>query len=1349
MKPFRKQITSGGKAYNSLRIGDQVPPNSVNLAYIYNKELDPEENIQIIGSTASDVIVDPNDNLILMWTDENGVLYQRDDHGNLSSPYVHSDSFSLSNKFFKNVDITEDDAYNYKYYLKGYHVDAISGLDGESGPPFTNRTPSITVSLENGEMTPGLKYRIYLKKVADIYRQTTGGPIAVNKAIYQVLLYTNFTSDLINTFTVRYNKASVTNSNNYYYLNSQENSFSETINGISIFLPRDVNDMINETPYHSDTDFYDIAHTSNGYKITVPNFRSQADGRVRQSFYWKIQCTSNGNTVESQWMNNEVINEINSTAKFLSTMTVSEILRKYDSSFPNINPGSNPAAPAVIFFYGQADDSGRITSSAQSSTTPRVDSPFAVGELRFFIDANDKVRAYTTNPDNSQVTEGNGASIQSLAIPCNVKLQAYVMQSEQTFSWNATAFGSGYDTSGSYNDHTWVIYYYNANGDTHIATETHWENENRDDDNNDYAMNYRGKFYFDNRGKFSGKSYYGVATAYYWVPYDVRTSLRTEWGGVYTTNCFLCFVNDTCVYAYNKPNNDANKVSFTLKAGWNKLQFQNKSYIYTDIYGTHDGNPVYVEFHKSLSNILHDAGIPYAMNSSMPNYKYWSNVYSGSGTVTDAAPTYTFSTSIPLSDVPSWVDRSTLHWAIRQDGHYVAISGLGDGGSFTDWADGVNMGFTARIGDGLGTPRLVGESEQHEVFVTDEVQTENNPVVVGRLLDLMHEAGVNDPVNGSKTYDKLFFRLACSDKRINLRFSDNFSYFTSEEEPVAGFLDSNIFPSVFRKNISNIAETNIVAWTNSSSGSSLSYPFVVRMNSNRGFYVAPPAVSKSDSDNWYIRIHNANVLKRVTIPAANDPGYQTIVDNYPSLLGQSGTVVTLGYSLAEFDRQIFSAKPIVDVSREEAEILDSYTIKVSRTPICLFKPIVVEGNTVKDVQAIKGEIKLTDPIPGSITKIYVSYSYSEEWVSYSGFFDGKLTSDFRDAGTVAGAKFWHLDLNPAPHHTCLSTDIGIPGHKSLSEYSENDPYISVEDAAHRVRKVVPTNSLVGVPIYVYLYPRTVMIGNAKVKNKYDETDARTTIYHTTIQSVLDDPFALCLGKVYIQPNSSLKDMVVIDTRTRGGGLSESISKTIISQVNPEASYYWDIGYWDGQPYQENGVVFFRLPKEILKKFGGRFTDGEVKEIVKKHLALGVLPQIEYSDMDYSTVKVPDITNLRPIAEDDGGVTVYWDASPYVPMYKIMRNGEDLGFAYPNGSTVGIFEDPNGKYGDSYYVRGQAKSIDGMLYGKPATEIALYERWDEFKGKDEANAYQDDEIVGDSRDRGGNFLKKTSSDPEYV
>ena len=271
-------------------------------------------------------------------------------------------------------------------------------------------------------------------------------------------------------------------------------------------------------------------------------------------------------------------------------------------------------------------------------------------------------------------------------------------------------------------------------------------------------------------------------------------------------------------------------------------------------------------------------------------------------------------------------------------------------------------------------------------------------------------------------------------------------------------------------------------------------------------------------------------------------------------------------------------------------MVDSTTLQLRHTNIWVPNYQGVDPN---DYIKIKGkDIKVAsfDSISGLVyldshvypnDDISVSYTYLDYDVEYQGFLSNK-------------GRFYYLDLNPGPHHSlACQPPLVIPGY--------HDDFSAEPEDVH-------TRQYIGTAILIYLRPHSVYIGDQKVYS------SQQTIYHTTMteaELLAKDPLALPLGRIYVVPNSSMRDLVLMDARRRGGGLSELVPQEAIKELGPEAESYWDIGYWDGMPYQANGVIVLRLPKSLLRENGGRFTENEVRGILKKHMAFGVLPILEF------------------------------------------------------------------------------------------------------------------------------------------
>lgn len=149
---------------------------------------------------------------------------------------------------------------------------------------------------------------------------------------------------------------------------------------------------------------------------------------------------------------------------------------------------------------------------------------------------------------------------------------------------------------------------------------------------------------------------------------------------------------------------------------------------------------------------------------------------------------------------------------------------------------------------------------------------------------------------------------------------------------------------------------------------------------------------------------------------------------------------------------------------------------------------------------------------------------------------------------------------------------------------------------------------------IYDIEQDTVIGKVVLENKQ-------TLYHQIDNAVPERDHDIYIGSVYIRQNTSLQSTILIDSRTRGGGVLDSIRDSLRKELEPESDYYLDIGYYDGEPYQENGVIIVRLDNSLLQEFGGRFTQGDIETKVKRWLGLGVYPIIEYVD-SYSKKDMP-------------------------------------------------------------------------------------------------------------------------------
>ena len=329
--------------------------------------------------------------------------------------------------------------------------------------------------------------------------------------------------------------------------------------------------------------------------------------------------------------------------------------------------------------------------------------------------------------------------------------------------------------------------------------------------------------------------------------------------------------------------------------------------------------------------------------------------------------------------------------------------------------------------------------------------------------------------------------------------------------------------------------------------------------------------------------------------------------HYSQILDQYGTHIKVCYTMPEYDTQHYSEKygcPYVDVLEEKVTILNSHMVKTqcfplfikdNETTISLFKKLDDElfEIHIQDLSFSDGIIITKETISEN-DNIICNYTYVEESYIYRGYWRNQ--DDFA-----------RIDLNPNKYHT-------------------------YNDLNYTPSEVKPSRNLFNKVIYFFMRPTVEYEVDAEndslIYNPEDDTDIgkiilqnKETLYHQIDNAIPESDHDIYIGSVYIRQNTSLHSTILTDSRTRGGGVLESMKDSLRKELEPESDYYLDIGYYDGEPYQENGVIIVRLDNSLLKEFGGRFTQGDIENKVKRWLGFGVYPIIEYVD-SYSKRDMP-------------------------------------------------------------------------------------------------------------------------------
>lgn len=338
----------------------------------------------------------------------------------------------------------------------------------------------------------------------------------------------------------------------------------------------------------------------------------------------------------------------------------------------------------------------------------------------------------------------------------------------------------------------------------------------------------------------------------------------------------------------------------------------------------------------------------------------------------------------------------------------------------------------------------------------------------------------------------------------------------------------------------------------------------VRTSDNSQIKTLPP-VEKRQTENWYARIQSGQFERES----------QT----------KEGLFIKHRYAVPEYYKQPFEKEegmPYKKVIGEQPEIVGKHQIRLRHTPLHIQRNEQGIWNIEIFINSISIGVKSWDLQEGivevdvrlkSSDHILVNYYYEEYSFTYRGYWDEE------------NQQFWHLDLNPGVGHY----------------------YTDMDERTKEIREM-PTFRLINKTIYLYMRPNLRFGDNGEIiRGSYKER----VLFHSFKE--IQDPYVLLLGKIYVRPNSSIDSVQLVDVRKRGGGLKEHISKTVMNQMEPESNYYWDIGFWDGEPYSENGVIVVQLSSSVLRENGGKMTKEEVERAIKRHVGFGNLPIIEYKD----------------------------------------------------------------------------------------------------------------------------------------
>lgn len=285
-----------------------------------------------------------------------------------------------------------------------------------------------------------------------------------------------------------------------------------------------------------------------------------------------------------------------------------------------------------------------------------------------------------------------------------------------------------------------------------------------------------------------------------------------------------------------------------------------------------------------------------------------------------------------------------------------------------------------------------------------------------------------------------------------------------------------------------------------------------------------------------------------------------------------------------------------DITDEYPRLVSEKKIKVRRAPILSWNyPSTYNQSKV-------GIIK-------EIIKIYIRASVQDEWTEVP-------YSSIRDINCETGIVEFKSRIVPSDNRL-IKVSYTTPNKSILLKQIDGNP--------------IPLNPVLnkdiirfGRPLYIYIVPRKIykvtdpnsISNNLEKVQDYSYTSPINFTYDSSIfdsRSVNYDPFALQIAIIYVYNNPYKKKPIVVDLRSRGGGVKPDLDVFEARKEIPNYMSYWDVYPPEGSAYNKGGYIIVRIPDEVRNHF---VDQREIYEIISNNLTTGVV--FELQDMDGNT-----------------------------------------------------------------------------------------------------------------------------------
>jgi len=372
--------------------------------------------------------------------------------------------------------------------------------------------------------------------------------------------------------------------------------------------------------------------------------------------------------------------------------------------------------------------------------------------------------------------------------------------------------------------------------------------------------------------------------------------------------------------------------------------------------------------------------------------------------------------------------------------------------------------------------------------------------------------------------------------------------------------------------------------------------------------VQPPALTTA-TDQWYVRIPNGKFF--------------WAIDG-----------IKYRYHLAQFlDQSFFPEVPYKFIDGEMSSILTSRLIKLAHRDVVvddeLHLSILVNDSTGAGIAAFTTDSSLAGTVASNL-QLYKHWDTSsrigiKSFDKATGFVDIEgvtLLSTYVLESTYyyeeKSYEFTLINLNPLLNRNIipLKTVLFVEPDVLASPSTQTLYYLSVNETGLITDSDHPDFVTVSGWLVGSVWNDMYYDGKAE-----EVTPSGAWLTFTESLSVVGSGLYLVLGDMTIGEAQDIEDITWLDVRRRGGGIRQDlIDDAKLRQ--PEVSWYWDIGRWDGIPYPHNANFMVEVPASVLEDAGGRFQVDQVRDVIERHVAFGTYPvakaygiDIEVSGMD--------------------------------------------------------------------------------------------------------------------------------------